>query len=115
MTGIGNTRIKSKTGFTLIETIVAVAIIAIILVVALVGFNTIASIDIRAQDLSAADETIENHIAMQVGDQAVLANDDAPYTITVNKGEQVFSIDGYIRTYIDNNTGKTMSVFITGD
>ena len=106
-------QIKNKKGFTLIETIVAFAILAIILVVALVGFNTIANVDIRAQEWNAADETIENHIAMQVGEQTALANEDAPFTITVNKGEQVFSIDGYIRTYIDNNTGKTMSAFIS--
>jgi len=106
-------QIKNKKGFTLIETIAAFAIISIILIVALVGFNTIANVDIKAQEWNAADETIGNLIAMQAGEQTALANDDAPYTITVNMGEQAFSIDGYIRTYIDNNTGKTMSAFIS--
>jgi len=112
MTKIVKMQSNSKTGFTLIETITAFAIISIILVVALIGFNTIASVDIRAQEWNAADETIENFIAMQVGGQATLTNDDAPFSITVNKGEQVFIIDGFVRTYIDNNTGRSISVFL---
>jgi len=99
-------------GFTLIETIVAFAIIAIILVVALIGFNVIANVDNRAQGWNASDQTIETLIAEggQGNDQ-----DNHPdlvgvkLTITPDGESLSFSINGDIRTFVSD--GKTITVF----
>ena len=98
-----------KTGFTLIETIVAFAIIAIILVVALVGFNTIANISNRAQAWNEADQEIEDLIATGTGyaeykdvtlGLPVTDSGDNPVLIT---------IEGRLLTY--DKGGKMLTVF----
>jgi len=99
-------RRKNRTGFTLIETIVAFAIIAIILVVALVGFNTIANTSNRAQAWNKADETLENMIAAAVPGTFTAV----PYTLVVyENGTVVAEIDGELRTF--EYEGRTMEVF----
>jgi len=97
-------------GFTLIETIVAFAIIAIILVVALIGFNTIANVNNRAQAWNKADESLENMIAAGTEYTSSLP---ATLKVTVtNPGTgQQFStqIDSAIKVF--TYEGKTLEVF----
>lgn len=105
-----------KKGFTLIETIVAFAIIAIILVVALVGFNTIARTDNRAQAWNVSDEALENIIATgsildSAADSERFQSESDTFTITFELGGDGFEISGVIRTYTDTELGKSMSVF----
>ena len=102
---------NSRNGFTLIETIVALAIIAIILVVALTGFNVLSRVDIQAQEWNAADESLEAAIAAGINYES--------YTTTsltfsfVNpsaSGETItISIPGKVLKYEHN--GKTIQVF----
>jgi len=99
----------NKAGFSLIETIVAFAIIAIILVVALAGFNTIASVDIKTQQWNEADEGLEDIIAQGAGFKSA---QDFDLKITVAPGEAApvsIVIPGEIQTFEEN--GKTMNVF----
>jgi len=109
---------KSISGFTLIETLVAFAIIAIILVVALVGFNTIANVGNRAQAWNAADQEMEKLIASGTGYETS-ENMTLEFTVTGADGQPavdpatgapiVIKIGGKILTY--NNDGKRLSVF----
>jgi len=104
----GKTFRMNKTGFTLIETIVAFAIIAIILVVAIVGFNTIASVNNRAQAWNQADQELELLIAS--GDYTEARETTLIVTLSDGTGTPVTSeITGEIRTYKFN--GKTLEVF----
>ena len=99
----------SKAGFTLIETIVAFAIIAIILVVALVGFNTIANVDIKSQQWNEADEGLQGIIAQGTGFKSA-QNFDLMLTITSEETAHVYIvIPGVIQTFEEN--GKTMNIF----
>ena len=99
----------SKAGFTLIETIVAFAIIAIILVVALVGFSTIANVDIKTQQWNEADEGLEDIIAQGAGFKSV-QNFDLKITVVPGEAAPVsIVIPGEIQTFEEN--GKTMNVF----
>jgi len=95
-------------GFTLIETIVAFAIIAIILVVALIGFNTISRVDLSAQGWNASDQAIENLISLG-GSGNDPANPDKQVVLTIVTGGETFKITGDIRTYVDG--GKSITVF----
>jgi len=104
---------RGKTGFTLIETIVAFAIIAIILVVAVIGFNTIASVSNKAQAWNQADEALENLIA-EGGEEGVDYTAE-PKTLSVTfydniQGKYITeNIKGEIRTYQYND--KTLQIF----
>jgi len=97
---------KNKKGFTLIETIVAFAIIAVILVVALVGFNTIANTSNRAQAWNQADQTLENMIAK--AEPGTFTAE--PKTLVVyQNGAPVATIKGELRTF--EYEGRKMEVF----
>ena len=84
----------------------AFAIIAIILVVALVGFNTIANVGNRAQAWNQADQTLENMIAK--AEPGTYTSE--PKTLVVyNNGEAVATIKGELRTF--EYEGRIMEVF----
>ena len=107
-------RILNKKGFTLIETIVAFVIIAIILVVALVGFNTIAGTSNRAQTWNSADEALENFIASKdINPENIVTNLPVTLKVPSVKGGKV-EIEGSVITYTDKASGKTMTVFVLG-
>jgi prepilin-type N-terminal cleavage/methylation domain-containing protein len=110
-----------KSGMTLIETIVAFSIIAIIIVVALTGFNTIAKVNDKAQETNKADEEMETLIASGAG-FSNSENNTLSFTILdPENGEALMDpedglpiqivIPGKILTYERN--GKTLSVFQT--
>jgi len=99
----------NRTGFTLIETIVAFAIIAIILVVALAGFNTISSIGNKAQAWNEADQEIETLIATGTG---YTTSKDAALEFTITDSSNnplVIKIEGKILTF--DKGGKQLNVF----
>ena len=99
----------SKAGFTLIETIVAFAIIAIILVVALVGFNTIANVDIKSQQWHEADEGLQGIIAQGAGFKSA-QNYDLKLTVASAEAAPVsIVIPGEIQTFEEN--GKIINIF----
>ena len=101
-----------KTGFTLIETIVAFAIIAVILVVALVGFNTISNINNRAQSWNAADEDIEALIAGGKDKAVSFSEESLKFSIENPRGTDApfdIEIKGYLLTF--NKDGKTIEIF----
>ena len=105
----------NKSGFTLIETIVAFAIIAVILVVALVGFNTIANVNNRAQAWNQADEQLESMIASGKIDPAEKREATLMVTYTIKNPDGSTSIGeaeikGEIHTFVYN--GKSLEVFI---
>jgi len=109
---------KSISGFTLIETIVAFAIIAIILVVALAGFNTIANVGSKAQAWNVADQEMEVLIASGTGYEAsenmtleftITGADGLPAIDPATGNPLVIKIEGKILTY--DNDGKRLSVF----
>jgi len=103
-------KINSRKGFTLIETIVAFAIISIILVAALIGFNTISNVSNRAQDWNASDQTVESLIAAGgQGNDQTNHPDIKNVGLTISAGGADFTVSGSIRTYV--NDGKTISVF----
>ena len=101
-------RKNNKRGFTLVETIVAFAIIAIIIVVALMSFNTIARINAKAQDMNIADEEMESKIALGDFEESK----DVVLNVTVDPESLApvkIEIPGKIQTYEHN--GKYLEVF----
>jgi len=100
---------KTRAGFSLIETIVAFAIIAIIMVVALVGFNTIARLGNNAQEWNMADQTVEDMIATNVGG---VPSDPLNITLTPGYGESNIEINGVLKTFTDPASGKEITVFV---
>jgi prepilin-type N-terminal cleavage/methylation domain-containing protein len=100
---------KKNSGMTLIETIVAFAIIAVILVVAMMSINTIAGVNVKAQDMNTADEAMEERIASGTGYDDV-TDKNLSFTITDQHGESIeITIPGRVLTYEHN--GKMLQVF----
>ena len=98
----------NKKGMTLIETIVAFAIISVIIVVALMSINTITSVNVKAQDMNMADEALEDMIAAGTG-----GTDSDKVTVTIGDPSNpatTFSFQGVFRTYETN--GRSMTVFV---
>ena len=100
---------KTRAGFSLVETIVALAIIAIIMVVALVGFNTIARLGNSAQEWNQADQTVEDMIATNTG---YVNSDPLNITLTPGGDEASVVIKGVLRTFTDPASGKEITVFV---
>jgi len=110
--------LKRRSAFTLIETIVAFAIIGVILVVALAGFNTIASVGNRAQEWNLADQSLEDLIASGAEGE----NRDGTVSIVLRPGDPgadppvlPIVINGVLRTYTDPASGKTITIFVPDD
>ena len=112
---------RNKSGMTLIETIVAMAIISVIVVIATMSINTIAGVNVRAQDMNVADEALEAMIAEgNYVDPAL----DVTMTLKVfdpatgqparDEGNEViqFEIEGQIQTFIEDNTGRQLELFV---
>ena len=102
---------KNRAGFSLIETIVAFAIIAIILVVALAGFNTIARVGNSAQEWNMADQTVEDMIAND-RDGVETATLDITLTPTGSDSSAPVVIPGVLRTFTDLVSGRTITIFV---
>ena len=100
---------KGKTGFTLIETVVAFAIIAIIVVVAMMGFNTIAGVDKMAKDTARADESLELMIAAGTGYTTNPPPEEVVLLVTVEGIEEPVRIPGRILAYEED--GRILEVF----
>ena len=100
-----------KAGMTLIETIVAFAIIAIITVVAVMGFNTIASVGSKAWDMNAADQHMEALIAGGASGASSAENITLVISAGAEEGPVQIEIPGKILTYENNKNGRTLEVF----
>ena len=106
---------------TLIETIVAMAIISVIIVIATMSINTIAGVNVRAQNMNVADEALEAMIAEGNYTGPAL---DVTMTLKVfdpatggparDEGNNViqFEIDGQIQTFVEGNTGRQLELFV---
>ena len=101
---------KTKAGMTLIETIVAFAIISIIIVVAVMGVNTIAGVSSKAQKTNISNENIELLIA-----QNASGEDSENVNFSFATDEETFVIKGNFRTYTDELDGKPIIIFIPKD
>ena len=95
---------------TLIETIVAFAIIAVILVVAMMSINTITNVNVKAQNMNTADEAMETMIASGTG-YTTQEDKDLVFSIEdVTDGTSIeITIPGRVLTFEDN--GKRLQVF----
>ena len=109
---------KRNAGMTLIETIVAFAIISIIIVVAMLSINTITSINVKAQNMNVADQEMEYMIASDAepADKndtqltfLVSDNNGNPLKIPDTDKQITVVIPGSILTYEVN--GKALDVF----
>jgi len=76
--------LRQRDGMSLVESIVAFAIIAIAAVTLVVGFTTISSTMMRGSQLDAADEALEEFIAK---------GEENPATLKTEEG--ALSFDGY--------------------
>ena len=101
-----------KAGMTLIETIVAFAIIAIITVVAVTGFNTIANVGGKAQDMNAADQNMEALIAGGAAGASSAENITLVISAGSGAGSVQVEIPGKVLTYENAKNGRTLEVFI---
>jgi len=101
--------IINKKGMTLIETIVAFAIIAVIVVVALQGFNVIGGVNVKSQQLNKADESLELSIS---------SNDyveEDPEALILDIGGDKISVDGRILTFTEDATDRSVRIFRYGE
>ena len=100
-------KIRSKSGMTLIETIVAFAIISVIIVVAVMSINTIAGVNVKAQDLNVADQELEKMIAEWRDWTIEPGNKDVTIEVTID-GQKV-KVLGDIYTFTHND--RTIELF----
>ena len=97
---------------TLVETTVAFAIISVILVVAVMGVNTIAGVNARSQGANMAYENIEYLISQNTGGE-----DSESVALTISNGEEDFVIEGVFRTFTvegDGTGSRSITVFVSG-
>ena len=88
---------------TLIETIVAFAIISVIIVVAMLSINTIANVNVKAQDINTADEALEEKIALGTGFD-IESVENLTLSITDSNGAPInVTVEGRILKYDQND------------
>ena len=98
-----------KKGMTLIETIVAFAIIAVIVVVALQGFNVIGGVNVKSQQLNKADESLE--LSISANDFV----DENPEVLILEVDGEEISVDGRILTFVEDATDRSVRIFRYGE
>ena len=98
---------KAKAGMTLIETIVAFAIISIVIVVAVMGVNTMARVTDMAQTTNISNENIEILIS-----QNAPGVDSEPVKFTFTADGETFVIEGVFRTFTDELDGNPIILFV---
>jgi type II secretory pathway pseudopilin PulG len=98
-----------KSGMTLIEAIVAFAIVGIIIVVAVTGINTIANVNVRSQDMNVADEEMEALIAR--GEYASYQKVTMKVVVGEGADQVEINVPGRILTFVNEKNGNTLEVF----
>ncbi|MDR0357280.1 MAG: prepilin-type N-terminal cleavage/methylation domain-containing protein [Clostridiales Family XIII bacterium] len=98
---------KTKQGMTLIEVMIAFAMIAVIAAVAVFGFYAIANVLAKSERIQYADQTLEENIASGKNGtkEASLSNG-----LAFSAGGIDYEIPGDIAAYAED--GKTFRVFV---
>jgi prepilin-type N-terminal cleavage/methylation domain-containing protein len=102
--------LKSKTGMTLVEVMVAFAMIAIVSLVVVFGFHTMSGVSLKGSKINNADQEMESVIAQDAGSYATeAAITGIEFTVDGNS----FKIPGNVRIYADDE--RTFRVFVPED
>ena len=95
---------------TLIETIVAFAIISIVVAVATMGVNTMAGLSARTRNSNTANENIEILIS-----QNSVGKDSENLRFSFTAGGETYEIEGNFRSFSDELTNEPITVFLPKD
>ncbi|MDR0347570.1 MAG: prepilin-type N-terminal cleavage/methylation domain-containing protein [Coriobacteriales bacterium] len=96
----------STAGLSLVEVLVAAAIIAIVSVILVYAFYTMGSINVRASDITNADAALTSDIAFGTESDT----DDGTLTLTDEQGNPITSIDLDINTFTTED-GRSLRTF----
>jgi prepilin-type N-terminal cleavage/methylation domain-containing protein len=100
--------LRSKKGMTLVEVIVAFAMLSIVTVILVVGFRAMSSVTLRGDELSNADQELERMIAAE--DTGSYTTEAAVQGLAFSTDQTNYLIPGTVRVYTED--GKTFRVFV---
>ena len=111
-------QIKNKKGFTLVEVVVATAIVAIVSVMLVYAFVGAAGINTRANDIKEAGRNFDNDIHTGAIDKAD-GKEEVTLSVTTNDGQTLTLLDGEtftmpmnVFTFVGGETGnRQMLIF----
>jgi prepilin-type N-terminal cleavage/methylation domain-containing protein len=100
--------LRSKKGMTLVEVMVAFAMLAIVTVIIVVGFRAMSSVTLKGDELSNADQELERMIASD--DTGSYTTEAAVQGLAFSADQTNYLIPGTVRVYTED--GKTFRVFV---
>jgi prepilin-type N-terminal cleavage/methylation domain-containing protein len=105
--------LRKREGMTLIEVMVAFVLIAIVALIAVVGFNAMASVTRKGDDIREKDKGLENAVAVDEPDTYTTAPGVGKLKFDLDGTEDTVEINGEVRIY--EQDGETFRVFVPAD
>jgi Tfp pilus assembly protein PilV len=103
--------LSATAGLSLIETIVAAAIIAIAALTMILAFTTMGNINLKSAQLNTDTEGLEAGISSDLLEDNQVEKDSEEGELSFTVGKETYTINGTYNTYTSKQNGSSFTLF----